>query len=138
MKSPAIDYMCYFVDMINEFLKELSLETPPMVELVVPPTLTTKVKEDEAKIYLEKGLEKCLALTLDPIPDSEKLKVELKELSQNLRYEFLDSELNRPAIVNSNLGKDKIEKLFFALKTYPEAIGKLTAYSGKTCYLTMS
>ncbi|XP_050874981.1 uncharacterized protein LOC127078582 [Lathyrus oleraceus] len=40
-----------------EFLKELSLETPPMVELVVPPTPTTKAKEDEAKIYLDKGLE---------------------------------------------------------------------------------
>lgn len=54
MKAPAIDDTCCFVDIIYEFLKELSLEAPHTVELVAPPTL--EVKEDEVEVYLDEGL----------------------------------------------------------------------------------
>lgn len=38
-------------------------------------------------------------------------------------YEFLDSELNHPIIVNTYLGRDKTEKLLVMLKRYLEEIG---------------
>lgn len=41
----------------------------------------------------------------------EKPPIEFKELPKNLRYEFLDEELNRLIIVNLNLGRDETTQL---------------------------
>lgn len=103
MKAPAIDDICCFVNIIHECLKELWLEAPPAEELVAP--MTPEVKDLEGELYLDKGLEECPSLTPDLIPDTKHPKVELKELPENLRYEFLDIELNRSVIVNANLGR---------------------------------
>ena len=46
-----------------------------------------------------------------------------KELPKNLRYEFLDKELNRPVIVNANLDKDETNQLLDGLQKYHAYIG---------------
>lgn len=61
MKAPIMDDTCCFVHVIDEFLKELLLEAPPSEELVVPPT--PEVKDLEAELQLDAGLEEFLALT---------------------------------------------------------------------------
>ena len=62
-------------------------------------------------------------LPTDPSPESDHPKIELKELPKNLRYEFLDKELNCPVIVSAELGKEETGKLLDVLKRYPDAIG---------------
>lgn len=50
MKAPTIDDSCCFIDIIDECIKELTLETQPTIKLVeFPPT--TMLEEDEADIY---------------------------------------------------------------------------------------
>lgn len=53
----TFDDTCCFVDIIDKCLKELLLEALPTIELVVSPTPTTELKEDEVGIYLDEGLE---------------------------------------------------------------------------------
>lgn len=57
------------------------------------------------------------------MPGAEHPKVELKKLPEKFRYEYLDSELNRPVIVNVDLGREETEKLLVVLKIYPKALG---------------
>lgn len=52
------------------------------------------------------------------MPSLKKPIIELKELRKNLRYEFLDEELNRPAIVNANLNNDETNQLLEVLRKY--------------------
>lgn len=58
-----------------------------------------------------------------PTKSQEKTKIKLKLFPQNLRYKFLDKELNHPVIDNAELEKNETEKLLDVLKRYPEAIG---------------
>lgn len=53
------------------------------------------------------------------MPCPKKPSVELKTLPKNLRYEFLDEELERPVIVNTNLGQKETGKLLDVLRKYP-------------------
>ncbi|XP_050896715.1 uncharacterized protein LOC127103505 [Lathyrus oleraceus] len=48
---------------------------------------------------------------------------ELKQLPENLKYVFLDSEVKFPAIINSSLKNIQEEKLIQVLKKYKNAIG---------------
>lgn len=57
------------------------------------------------------------------MPDIENPKVGLKELSKTIGYDFLDSELNCPVIVNASLGRNEIDKLLTVLKRNPVALG---------------
>ena len=57
------------------------------------------------------------------MPCPKKPDLELKALPKNLRYEFLDTELKRPVIVNANLGQMQIEKLLDVLRKYPTSLG---------------
>ena len=57
----------------------------------------------------------------DPI--AKKTGIELKTLPKDIRYEFLDKELERPVIVNANLGKIETKKLLNVLRKYPTALG---------------
>lgn len=57
------------------------------------------------------------------MPEPKKATVKLKELPKNLRYEFIDKELNCPIIVNANLNKDKTNQLLNVLQKYPAALG---------------
>jgi hypothetical protein len=43
--------------------------------------------------YQDDSLSECLALTSNHMPFPEKLALELKTLPKNLRYKFLDTEL---------------------------------------------
>lgn len=49
------------------------------------------------------------------MPDPRKPLIELKELPKNLRYEFLDKELNHPVIVSVNLNSDVTNQLLDVL-----------------------
>ena len=58
--------------------------------------------------------------------DSVKFKVpdlELKTLPKSLRYEFLDTKMKRPVIVNADLGQIETKKLLHVLRNYPIALG---------------
>ena len=55
--------------------------------------------------YRDDNLGECLALTPDHMPCPKKPDLELKVLPKTLRYEFLDSELRKPVIVNADLGQ---------------------------------
>lgn len=55
--------------------------------------------------------------------DHKKLSIELKELPKNMRYEFLDKELNRPVIVSLNLNRDETNQLLDILQKYPTSLG---------------
>lgn len=59
----------------------------------------------------------CLTLLSTHIKNQEHLKIKLKLLPQNLRYEFLDSESNHPVIVNAKLANET-EKMLAVLKRY--------------------
>ena len=67
------------------------------------------------------NLHECLALTPDPIP--KKPPLELKELPENLIYEFLDEEMHHPVIVSSSLNSDEMNQLLDILHKYPSALG---------------
>ena len=57
------------------------------------------------------------------MPCPKKPALELKILPKNLRYEFLDTEIKRPVIVNADLGQLETEKLLGVLRKYPTALG---------------
>lgn len=110
---------CNFIDIIDECIKELSLESPLSEDLVEPPTIEAE-KEDEDEYeylrpYTKDNLKQCLAITPDPMLDPKEPMVELKKLPKNLRYEFLDNKVNLPVIVNENLTEDEITKLLMEL-----------------------
>lgn len=46
-------------------------------------------------------------LTPDHMLEPKKSSVELKHLPKNLRYEFLDKELNCTMLVSENINRDK-------------------------------
>lgn len=60
--------------------------------------------------HVDDSLRECLALAPNPMPFPKKPVVELKTLPKDLRYEFLDTGLERPLIVNADLGRIKTKK----------------------------
>jgi hypothetical protein len=72
---------------------------------------------------MEPQTNKCLDLTPDLSPNSQKPAQELKELPKNLRYEFLDKEMNCPVIVSATLNQDETNRLLNVLRRYPSALG---------------
>lgn len=72
---------------------------------------------------MDGSLRECLTLTPNPMPCPKKPYVELKTLPKNLRYEFLDKELEHPIIVNAYLNKKEIEQLLYVLRKYPTTLG---------------
>ena len=121
--APAIDDSCCFLHIIHKCMKELEKQKTTyskVVKLHIPPIL-----EDDnwCPEYQDENMSEFLALTPDPIPCPKKPVVELKTLPKDLRYEFLDTELERPVIVNVNLGQIETEKLLHVLRKYPTALG---------------
>jgi hypothetical protein len=112
MKAPAIDDECYMLDVIEECRKEVEKDQTKYYEILKTPNPQTH-KDDEDD----------LAESIDPIPHSVKPTLELKALPENLRYEFLDKDLERPVIVGADLGKLETEKLLNILRKYPTALG---------------
>ena len=62
------------------------------------------------------------------MPCPKKPALELKTLPKNLRYEFLDTELERPVIVNADLGQIETKKLLHILRKYPTVLGYNISY----------
>ncbi|XP_050876392.1 uncharacterized protein LOC127080107 [Lathyrus oleraceus] len=123
LKASAIDDTCCLVDVIDECIREMENEQTSyskILKILRPPTF-----EDEnwCKEYQDDSLSECLTLTPDHMPCPKKPALELKTLPKNIRYEFLDTELERPIIVNADLGQIEIEKLLHILRKYPTALG---------------
>jgi hypothetical protein len=85
-------------------------------EILKIPRPPTFEDENWSKEYQDDNLSECLALTPDHMPCPKKPTLELKTLPKNLRYEFLDTKLERPIIVNVDLGKIETEKLLHILR----------------------
>ncbi|XP_045791573.1 uncharacterized protein LOC123886284 [Trifolium pratense] len=86
----------------------------------------------------DNNLAKCLEITQDPTPRPVKPTMELKTLPDNLRYEFLDKDLERPVIVSTDLEKSETEKLLNILRKYPIALGyNITDLKGISPYICM-
>lgn len=67
------------------------------------------LEEDEAKYYrpyVDDNLRFFFALTPYLMPSPKQPSVELKVLPKNLRYEFLDEQLDRPIIVSVDLNRE--------------------------------
>ncbi|XP_050914979.1 uncharacterized protein LOC127129918 [Lathyrus oleraceus] len=125
LKAPTIAGACYFIDIIDECIKELASVKPPTTMLVELPA-TKMVEEDEAKYYhpyVEYNLRECIALTPNLMPSPKEQSIELNKLPKNLRYEFLDEQLDRPIIVNIDIHRDETEKLLVVLRKYHTTLG---------------
>lgn len=82
------------------------------------------LEDDEwCRPYMDDSLREFLTLTPNLIPFPKKPYVELKTLPKNLRYEFLDKELEHLVIVNAYLGQKETEQLLDVLRKYPTSIG---------------
>lgn len=99
-KAPAIDDACCFMDIIDEYIKEIKMEPSEDTEILnisAPPIL----EDDQWKEpYVNDILRECLALTLNYMSCLKKPFIELK----NLRYEFPDTELEQPKNYVTELG----------------------------------
>ena len=117
--APVIGDACYAIDIIDECVNELE-QDESLIKL--PPT---PILEDDGykEPYIDDNLFECLALTPDHMPCLKKPSLELKELPNNLRYKFLDEEMNRPVIINATLGQNETNQLLDTLRRYPLALG---------------
>ncbi|XP_050884450.1 uncharacterized protein LOC127087584 [Lathyrus oleraceus] len=123
LNTPAIDDTCCLLDVIDECIREMENEQASYSELLKITRPPTYEDENLSKEYQDDNLSECLALTPDHMPCPKKPTLELKTLPKNLRYEFLDTVLERPVIVNADLGQIETEKLLHVLMKYPTALG---------------
>lgn len=123
LKVSAIDDSCCVIDIIDEYINKLDMKAP--TEIIKLPS--TPIMEDSGfksmTVYVDDSLYECQALTPDHILDPNKSSIELKELPKNLRYEFLDKELNCPVIVSANINSDETNQLLDVLQKYHTTIG---------------
>lgn len=115
LKAVAIDDTCCFIDIIDECVKEMEMEPPKdteVLKIITPPILEDNEWREP---YVDDNLRECLALTPNRMPFPKKPFGELKTLPKNLRYEFLDKELERPIIVNADLGQKETDQLLDVL-----------------------
>ncbi|XP_050914922.1 uncharacterized protein LOC127129847 [Lathyrus oleraceus] len=110
LMAPVIEDSCYDIDIIDECIRELDQERPPEIMKYS----STSIREDDVfrlEPHMDDNLYEFLALTPNHMPCLKKPYIELKELPKNLRYEFLDQELNRPIIVSATLNRDETNQL---------------------------
>lgn len=70
LNTPAIDDTCYFIDIIDEFIKELtSIPPQPITKLVELQAEEIKDEYGYHRRYVDDDLRECLVLTLDPMPE---------------------------------------------------------------------
>lgn len=120
LKAPAIDDSWYAIDIIDECIRELYQENP--VETIKLPS--TPITEDDKfkEPYIDDNLHECLALTANHMSCLKKPSIELEELSKNLRYEFLNEELNCPVIISTTLNGEETNQLLDVLRKYHAAL----------------
>jgi hypothetical protein len=97
LMAPILGDACYAIDIIDECIREFDREEP-----VIEPFSNPNEKDDELE-ETKPHTNECLDLTPDLSPNSQKPAQELKELPKNLRYEFLDKEMNRLVVVSATL-----------------------------------
>ncbi|XP_058747105.1 uncharacterized protein LOC131620102 [Vicia villosa] len=117
LMAPVIGDACYAIDVIDECVNELE-HNESLIRLPSTPIL----EDDRFKSiepYIDDNLFECLALTPDPMPCTKKPAIELKELPKNLRYDFLDEEMNRPVIISATLNQIETNQLLDTLRKYP-------------------
>ena len=105
LMAPVLGDACYAIDIIDECIRELDQEEP--IETIKLPSALVMDDDGFREPYINDNLHECLSLTPDPIPCPNKPTLELKELPKNLRYEFLDEEMNRPVIVSATLSQEE-------------------------------
>ncbi|XP_050896840.1 uncharacterized protein LOC127103636 [Lathyrus oleraceus] len=121
LMAPVREDSCYAIDIIDECIRELDQERPPE-KMKFP---LTPIREDDEfgmEPYMDDNSYECLALTPNHMPYPKKPFIELKELPKNLRYEFLDEELNFPVIVSATLNEDEMNQHLDILRKYPSAL----------------
>ncbi|XP_050893375.1 uncharacterized protein LOC127100035 [Lathyrus oleraceus] len=123
LQAPTIDDSCCFLDVIDECVKEMEKEPFKYTEVLKIPTPPISEDDNWRESYMDDSLRECLALTPNPMPCPKKPSIELKTLPKDLRYEFLDIELERPIIVNTDLGQIETKKLLHVLRKYLKALG---------------
>lgn len=123
LKEPSIYDTFYFIDIVNECVKEMEMETPKDTEVLKIPEPPILEYDEWCEPYVNDNLRECLALTPNHMPFSKKPFVELKTLPKNIRYEFLDKDFERPVIVNADLGQKETEQLLDVLRKYPTTLG---------------
>ncbi|XP_058726124.1 uncharacterized protein LOC131597442 [Vicia villosa] len=123
LQAPTIEDTCYLVDVIDGCVREIGLSEESYSEVIK--ILMPLIFEDDnwCQEYQDDSISECLALIPNPMPCPKKPTLDLKPLPKTLRYEYLDDELRRPAIVNAELGATEIEKLLQVLRKYPFALG---------------
>lgn len=138
LKAPTIDDSSCFLDIIEECVREMEMKPPKYIEILTIPALHIFEDDEWRKPYVDGSLSECLTLTPYHMPCPKKPFIELKILSKNLRYEFLDIELECPLIVNVNLGQIEIDKLFHVLRKYPATLGyNISNLKGISPYVCM-
>lgn len=109
LKAPSMDESCCEIDIIDECIRELDKEEH--IETIKLPS--TPIMEDNGfksvTPYIDDSLNECLTLTPAHMPSIKEPTIELKEIPKNLRYEFLDEEINCPVIVNAYLNSGKTD-----------------------------
>ncbi|XP_050875013.1 uncharacterized protein LOC127078615 [Lathyrus oleraceus] len=122
LMAPVIEDSCYAIDIIDECIRELDQERPAETMKYS----STSIREGDGfrlEPHMDDNLYECLALTPNHMPCPKKLSIELKELPKNLRYEFLDQELNHPVIVSATLNRDETSQILDILLKYPSPLG---------------
>ncbi|XP_058760778.1 uncharacterized protein LOC131634138 [Vicia villosa] len=123
LQAPAIKDTWYLVDVIDECIREIGLSEESYSE-VISISMPLIFEDDNWRlVYRDDSLSECLALTPNPMPCPKKPTLDLKPLPKTLRYEYLDDELKRPVIVNTELGATETENLLQVLRKYPSALG---------------
>lgn len=78
MKASDIDNTCYFVNIIDECIKEFKKETPSDTKVLK--IMASPILEDDqwCEPYVNDNLRECLALTSDHMPGPKQLPKNLK------------------------------------------------------------
>ncbi|XP_050909004.1 uncharacterized protein LOC127122759 [Lathyrus oleraceus] len=114
LKAPAIDDTCCFMDIIDECIKEIKMEPSEDSKILKIPAPPIHENDQHKEPSIDDSLRECLALTPNLMPCTKKPYIELKILPKNIRYEFLDTELEQPVIVNVDLGQIETEKYYIS------------------------
>ncbi|XP_050889634.1 uncharacterized protein LOC127094918 [Lathyrus oleraceus] len=123
LQAPAIDDSCCFLGVIDECVKEMEKEPSKYTEVLKIPAPPIFKDDNWREPCVDDILRECLALTPNTMPFPKKPSIELKTLPKDLRYELLDTELERPVTVNADLGQIETEKLLHVLRKYQTALG---------------
>ena len=119
--EPVMGDACCATDIIDECVREIEQEE--IIKTIKLPSTLIMEDNDFKKPYIDDNLYECLSLTPDLMPFPKKPTLELKELPKNLRYEFLDEDMNRPVIVSATLNQKETDQLLEVLRRYPSALG---------------